>query len=251
MTHRAALLPVAGIVGVVLAWWSFTTLGDVPEFFLPSPPQIFDAFLAKPDYLLGEAWITLIETLAGFAIAAAAGLLIGVALAASRTADRVTLPVFVALNAVPKVALAPLLLFWLGFGLPPKITLVAIMCFFPILLAVKQGLTSAPIESLELAASLCASRGQTFLKIRIHYALPQIFLGLKTAINLAVIGAVVAELSNPERGLGTVISRSTSNFDTPAAFAAIVLLAVISVALFYGVALIERLLLPWARDTSG
>lgn len=251
MSIRATFLPTAGLIGVVLAWWSFTVLGGVPEFFLPSPPQIVDAFLAKPEYLLGEAGITLIETLAGFAIATAAGLLIGVGLAASSTADRITLPVFVALNAVPKVALAPLLLFWLGFGFPPKITLVAIMCFFPILLAVKQGLTSAPAESLELAASLCANRRQTFLKIRFHYALPQIFLGLKTAINLAVIGAVVAELTNPERGLGTVISRSTANFDTPAAFAAIVLLAVISVALFYGVALIERLLLPWAREISG
>jgi NitT/TauT family transport system permease protein len=152
---------------------------------------------------------------------------------------------------VPKVALAPLLVVWLGFGPQPKILMVILICFFPVVVATMAGLTSTPTELGDLVRSLSASWLQTYVKVRLPWALPQIFVGLKVAISLAVIGAVVAEISSPQHGLGAVIVLSGSSVDTPLAFAAITLLALMSVALFYLVVVIERLLLPWAKEIAG
>ncbi len=243
-------LPIIGAVAAVAAWWAITELFHIRTFFLPAPPDIVDAFRIQPSYLLQETWQTVKETLIGFAIATAAGLIIAIAVTASRTIERATLPLFVGLNAVPKVAVAPLLVVWLGFGDAPKIVMVALISFFPILVATMAGLGSTPTDLSELSRSLSASRGQTYVKIRLPWALPQIFVGLKLGISLAVVGAVVAEIASPQQGLGAVILLSGQNLDTPLAFAAIVLLALISVALFYLVVGVERLLLPWAREIA-
>lgn len=243
-------LPIIGAVVAVAAWWGITALFHIRTFFLPAPPDIVDAFRIQPTYLMHETWQTVKETLIGFAIATVAGLIIAIALTASRTIERATLPLFVGLNAVPKVAVAPLLVVWLGFGDEPKIVMVALISFFPILVATMAGLTSTPTDLSELSRSLSASRGQTYVKIRLPWALPQIFVGLKLGISLAVVGAVVAEIASPQQGLGAVILLSGQNLDTPLAFAAIVLLALISVALFYLVVGVERLLLPWAREIA-
>jgi NitT/TauT family transport system permease protein len=244
-------LPIIGVVGTVGLWWAIVVGFHIRSFFVPAPPDIVAAFRQQPDYLLRETWGTLSETLIGFAVAAASGLLIAVALAASRTIERATLPLFVALNSVPKVAIAPLLVVWLGFGPRPKIVLVALICFFPVVVSTMAGLASTPAEFSDLVRSLSASWWQTYVKVRLPWALPQIFVGLKVAISLAVVGAVVAEISNPNHGLGAVIVLSGASFDTPLAFAAIALLALISVALFYLVVGIERLLLPWAKEITG
>jgi NitT/TauT family transport system permease protein len=243
-------LPIIGAVAAVAAWWAITELFHIRTFFLPAPPDIVDAFRIQPSYLLQETWQTVKETLIGFAIATAAGLIIAIAVTASRTIERATLPLFVGLNAVPKVAVAPLLVVWLGFGDAPKIVMVALISFFPILVATMAGLGSTPTDLSELSRSLSASRGQTYVKIRLPWALPQIFVGLKLGISLAVVGAVVAEIASPQQGLGAVILLSGQNLDTPLAFAAIVLLALISVALFYLVVGVERLLLPWAKEIA-
>ncbi|GLY07131.1 MULTISPECIES: ABC transporter permease [Actinoplanes] len=244
-------LPLAGAVGAIGLWWGATVLFGIDAFFLPAPPDIVAAFLAQPGYLLREAGNTLTGTVVGFAVAVAAGLLLAVLLTAWRGLERATLPVLVALNSVPKVAVAPLLVVWLGFGNRPKIVLVVLICFFPVLVATMAGLTSTPVEIAELGRSLSASSWQTYLKLRLPWALPQVFVGLKVAISLAVIGAVVAEISNPGEGLGTVIVMSGMSFDTPLAFAAIVLLALLSTALFYLVVACERLLVPWAELITG
>jgi NitT/TauT family transport system permease protein len=244
-------LPVLGAFGAVALWWSATAAFGIRSFFLPSPPDIVAAFRAQPAYLMRETATTLTETVVGFGIAVVAGLLLAVALTAWRSLERATLPVLVALNSVPKVAVAPLLVVWLGFGPRPKIVLVVLICFFPILVATMAGLTSTPAELGELSRSLSASVWQAYVKIRLPWALPQVFVGLKVAISLAVIGAVVAEISNPSSGLGTVIVLSGMSFDTPLAFAAIVLLALLSTGLFYLVVALERLLVPWARAITG
>lgn len=244
-------LPILGAVSTIALWWSATAVFGIRPFFLPAPPDIVAAFRAQPAYLLREAGRTLTETTVGFGIAVLAGLLLSVALTAWRALERATLPVLVALNSVPKVAVAPLLVVWLGFGPRPKIVLVVLICFFPIVVATMAGLTSTPAELGELSRSLSASVWQTYLKIRLPWALPQVFVGLKVAISLAVIGAVVAEISNPSGGLGAVIVLSGMSFDTPLAFAAIVLLALLSTAMFYLVVALERLLVPWARAITG
>jgi NitT/TauT family transport system permease protein len=244
-------LPFAGAFAALGLWWAATKVFDIRPFFLPAPPDIVASFREYPGYLFRETLVTLAETLIGFGIAVAGGLVISIVLAASRTIERATLPLLVALNSVPKVAVAPLLVVWLGFGYQPKIVMVLLICFFPVVVATMSGLTSTPAELSELARSLSASWWQSYLKVRLRWAMPQIFVGLKVAISLAVIGAVVAEINSSQRGLGAVIVNSGYASDTPLAFAAITLLAVLSVALFYLLAGLERLLLPWARAISG
>ncbi|MGI5238496.1 ABC transporter permease [Dactylosporangium sp. CA-139066] len=243
-------LPIAGAAVAVGLWWGATALFGIRSFFLPSPPDIVASFRAQPQYLLKEGLTTLQETAVGFVIAVAAGLLIAMALTMSRAVERATMPLLVALNSIPKVALAPLLIVWLGYGQTPKIVMIVLIAFFPIVVAAAAGLTSTPADLGELASSLSASWWQAYLKVRLPWALPQVFVGLKLGISLAVIGAVVAEIASPNGGLGAVIVLSGSSLDTPLAFAAIALLAILSIVLFYLVVALERLLLPWARAIS-
>lgn len=242
-------LPTLGVGSALASWWLATVIIGIRPLFLPSPLDIYDQLRQHPRYLAEQAWVTIYETLGGFAIAAVAGLGTAALLAASQTVERATLPLIVALNAIPKVALAPLLILWLGYGSAPKITLAASICFFPIVVAAVAGLTATPADLGELARSLSASRTQMFLKIRARWALPQVFVGLKLAMTLAVIGTVVAQLQSPTAGLGAVIAISGQSVNTPLAFAAIMLLMIISIVLFYGVAAAERLLVPWAKET--
>jgi NitT/TauT family transport system permease protein len=252
MTSRMSNLglPVLGAATAVGGWWLITLVFGIRPFILPAPPDIVRSFLTLPTYLLEQVWVTLQETLIGFGLAVAGGLGIAVALSASQFVQRTTLPLLVAANAVPKLALAPLLLVWLGYGQLPKIVMVILISFFPIVVAAMSGLVATPAELGELARSLSASRLQSFVKIRFPWALPQVFIGLKVGVSLALVGAVVAEFSGSNQGLGYVIVASGSSADTPLAFASITLLALLSVGLFYAIVLAERMLLPWARETS-
>jgi NitT/TauT family transport system permease protein len=240
---------VLGVAVALLGWWLAVEAFDIRPFFLPPPGDVAQAFLEHPSYLAREGWTTLVQTVAGFAVATVAGLATALVLASSRRIEQAVLPLVVALNAIPKVALAPLLVLWLGFEAAPKITLAALICFFPIVVAALAGLTSTPADLGELVSSLSASRWQAFVKVRIPWALPQVFVGLKLAVTLAVIGTVVAEFRTPNTGLGMVIVNSAQQIDMALAFAAIAVLMVMSIVLFYGTAAAERLLLPWARQT--
>jgi NitT/TauT family transport system permease protein len=244
-------LPAAG-GGVLLGvWWAGTAAFGIRPFFVPKPPEVLDAFARLPGHLLRQAGHTLTETMIGFGLAAAAGMGLAVVLTSWPLLQRAMMPWVVAANAVPKVAVAPLLVVWLGFGIQPKVALVVLICFFPVVVSTMAGLTCTPTELGELARSLSASGWQTFVKVRLPWALPQIFVGLKVAISLALVGAVVGEIQTPDRGLGAVILSAGTSADTPLAFAAIALLAVLGIGLFYLVAGLERLLLPWAAEISG
>jgi NitT/TauT family transport system permease protein len=245
------LLPVIGGAAAIGLWWAVTIVFDIETLFLPAPPDVVEALSRNPEYMWKETKVTLNETLIGFGIALVLGLAVAVLLATVRVIERATMPLFVVLNSIPKVAIAPLLVVWLGFGLKPKIVMVTLICFFPIVVSAMAGLKSTPAELTELGRSMSASWWQMFVKVRLRWALPQVFVGLKVAISLAVIGAIVAEIANPGQGLGSVIVISGTSLDTPLAFAAITLLAVMSVVLFYAIALLERLLLPWAREITG
>jgi NitT/TauT family transport system permease protein len=243
--------PLAAVAVLVGLWWTGVVAFDVATFLLPSPADIAGAFARHGAYLARESLTTIGHTVGGFGLAVAAGLVVAVSLAAWPPLREAALPLLVAVQAVPKVAVAPLLIIWLGFGPYSKIALVALLCFFPVVVAALAGLTATPAELIELARSLSASRWQTFTRIRIPHALPQIFTGLRVAISLALIGAVVAQLTNPNAGLGAVIVLSRQSADTPLAFAAITLLAAIGISLYYPLTALERLLLPWARATTG
>jgi NitT/TauT family transport system permease protein len=163
--------------------------------------------------------------------------------------ERTVYPLLLMLDAVPKVAVAPLLVVWMGFGQFPKVFLVFLVCFFPIVISTAAGLKATPTDLVELGRSLKMTWWQTFRLVRMPAAIPQLFVGLKLAITLAVIGAVIAEFVGATEGLGYVIVASGASADTALAFAAMILLGVLSVVLFYVLAAVERLLLPWADQS--
>jgi len=208
------------------------------------------AFHALQGELLKQTWSTAMATVLGFGLSVIVAVLIGVAIAAWRPFERMFQPLLVAFNAVPKVALAPLMLIWFGYGRTPVLAMAFMVCFFPIVLSTATGLTTTPADLAELTRSMDASRLQTFRTVRLPAALPQIFVGLKVAMPLAVIGVVVGEMQYGESGLGMIIVQTSGQADTASAFAAIVLLALVSIVLYYALVLIERLLLPWVRATT-
>lgn len=242
------VLPLLGLSLAVGAWWAYAVISDMPRIVLPTPPDVVAAFPEHWSKLLDEGWVTLFESIMGFAIAATGGLLLGTLIAHSHIVDRMTYPWLVAFNSIPKVAIAPLLVVWMGFGVEPRITMAALIGFFPVVIATVNGLRSTPADLAELARSLDASRAQVFFKVRFPHALPQIFIGLKVALPLSVIGAVVGEFRGGNTGLGVVIEAAV---DKAIAFAAIAVLSAMSVALFYALVGVERLVLPWVKATSG
>lgn len=241
-------LPLVGTALTIVLWWGAIVVFKIQPFIVPTPGSVAQIFGDLPGYLFRNARVTLAETLQGFGLTVVGATLIGIALASSRVVEQAMYPVLVALNAVPKLAFAPLLVIWMGFGSAPKVVMVALMCFFPVVLATVTGLTSTPAELVDLSQSLSASRWQTLVKVRFPAALPQIFVGLKTAMPLAVIGALVGELFGASRGLGFVIQNAPARTDL--VFAAIALLAAMSIILFYLLVAIERLVLPWVRETT-
>jgi NitT/TauT family transport system permease protein len=241
------LLPLTGLGLVLAAWWSATTFLEISSILLPAPLDVLSELIRLHSYLFEQGWVTLVQTLTGFGITVVAAFLIGAAIASSRVIDQTMTPWLVAFNAVPKVAFAPLLVVWLGITMQPRIAMVVLVCFFPIVLATATGLKSTPTELVELTRSLDASRLQTFIKVRLPYALPHIFVGLKVAMPLAVIGSVIGEFAGGRFGLGYVIQQAGGSGNTALAFAAIVILSIGSIALFYALVAIERLTVPWTR----
>ncbi|MGC9670287.1 ABC transporter permease [Planosporangium sp. 12N6] len=243
-------LPTAGGIVVIGLWWLATVVFDIDRFLLPSPVDIAGSLAEQRSYLLEQTWVTLVETVEGFGLSVLVGVPIAIVIASSRLLERTIYPLLLAVNSIPKIAIAPILVVWMGFGQLPKVVMVFLVCFFPIVISTATGLKSTPTELVELVRSLKASSGKTFLKVRFPYALPQVFVGLKVAISLAVIGAVIGEFVGADAGLGYVIVQSGASADTSLAFAAMVLLGVISIALFYGLVALERRLLPWAEQNQ-
>ncbi|WP_405577699.1 ABC transporter permease [Streptomyces sp. NBC_01092] len=245
------LLPLAGLLVALGVWWLLTSVLEVIHpAVLPPPGAVLSAFAAAPVRFLKHAGDTTVETVVGFVLSSGCGVLIGLSLAGSRVLERMFTPLLVAVNAVPKIALGPLLVGALGWGQKPVLTMVFLLCFFPIVLSTATGLTSTPADLAELARSLDASRWQAFRKVRLPAALPQIFVGLKVAMPLAAIGAVIGEFQAGESGLGYLIVQAGGVGDTATAWAAIILIGLMSILLYFALVLLERLALPWVRDTT-
>lgn len=246
----AVLLPVLGLVIMLAGWWGYAVAFDVNRVLLPTPPEVLDELIRLRERLVEQGMVTLIEIVVGFAATAAIGMLVGTIIAHSRMIDMMVSPWLVALNAAPKVAFAPLLLVWLGFGMSSRIAMGILIAFFPVVLSTYTGLTSTPTDLVELARSMNSSRWRTFWKLRLPHAVPQIFVGLKVAMPLAAVGVVVGELNAGATGLGYVIKAASNSGNTALAFAAIVVVSALSIVLFYALLVAERLLLPWVRATT-
>lgn len=254
--HRAAsaagrfVLPVLTLVALVGIWWLAVIIAGWPTYVVPSPADVWNEFQATRELLPEHTWTTLLEAFQGYLLAIAIAVPIAILIAYSKFLEATIYPALVALNAIPKIAIAPILVIWMGFGSAPKIAMVVLICFFPIVIATATGLKSTPPEFVELVHSLSATQLQQFFKVRFPAALPYIFVGLKVAITLAVIGAVVGEFVGATQGLGYLIIASGESANTSLAFVAIALLSVISIVLFYAIVALEKLLVPWAEHES-
>jgi NitT/TauT family transport system permease protein len=239
------LYPLAGILLIIAVWVLACWLANIPTVVLPSPAKVLRALVLRSDLLLSESWVTLRETLYGFVLALLVGLPLAVAVANSRPLNLMFYPLLIALQSVPKVALAPMILVWLGTGLESKLAIVWLVAFFPIIVDTAAGLRATPKELLELAQSLNASPLQIFLKVQLPAALPFVVTGAKVAITLAVIGAVIGEFVGSSEGLGFLLLTATSQLDTPLAFAALFALSVLGIFVYALVGLGERLMSSW------
>ncbi len=242
---RPVLLPAGVLLGALLVWEITWRIFNVPRFVVPLPSGIVAETWAWRWYLLSHSWVTLYETLAGFAVSIAVGVPIAVVIVYSPVLRSAIYPLLVVAQAIPKVAIAPVLLLLLGAGEVSKVVVAFSVAFFPVVVDTATGLAATPSELLDLSRSYRANPLKTFLKVRFPMALPFFFSGLKVAVTLAVIGAVVGEFVGSDKGLGYVILSATSYWKSNLAFAAMLLLAVMAVGLFGLVELVERLVCPW------
>lgn len=229
----------------IVVWEAAVRLFGVRKFILPAPSAIVVDLWHEPGYFLQQTGYTLGTTALGFALAVVLGLGLAVAIVHSRFLDRTLYTFLVVLNSIPKVALAPLFVIWLGTGIEPKVAIALMIAIFSIVIDAVLGLRSVDPEALNLARVSRAPAWAVLWKIRLPNALPYIFSGMKVAISFALVGAIVGEFVAGEVGLGSVILQAQSTFDTTRAFAAILLLGVMGTVLFFLVEQAERWMLPW------
>ncbi|WP_108663092.1 ABC transporter permease [Acuticoccus kandeliae] len=246
----SSAISVGVIVGLILFWEIICRAMAVPSWLLPTPSAILAMTWENRDRLPRHFLATLNATLGGFILAVAAGVPIAIAITASRILRNVIYPVLLVFQSVPKVALAPLILLWVGFGLPSKIVVAAITAFFPIVINTSAGVSSVSEEMLQLTRSYNSPALRTFLKVRLPFAMPYIFSGMKIAMTLAVIGAVVGEFVGSDVGLGFIILTSSSTMNTALVFSGMMLLSIMGITLFYCIALIERVACPWYQSND-
>lgn len=240
--------PVLMVFAAIFSLWEIAVRAlSIPDYILPSPSVIVAKIVSSWQLLLSNAFVTLQEILLGFGLSALIAIPLAVAVVYSGIFERVAFPFMVSLQTIPKVALAPILVMWLGYGIMPKVMVAFLISFFPIVINSVIGMRSAEREMIYLVQSMGAGELTTFRKIRLPKALPSIFGGLKVGMGQAVVGATVGEFIAAEQGLGYLQLISQVRLDTPLLFAAVVVLSLLGVLLFNAVAWIERLALPWSR----
>ena len=239
--------PVAGLIAVIIGAWEGVSRGNVlPDYVLPAPDKVVTTLGDDWTVLRQAAQVTGLEIVLGFALALGAALLIAIALHAWATLRRAVYPLLIASQTVPIVVLAPILAIALGYGISPKLAVIALVCFFPVVVTSVDGFRTVDPELLRLMRSLDASRIAVFRRVEFPAALPSIFSGVRVSATYAAIGAVFAEWSGSTDGLGYVMLQATAQLQTDVVFAAIVILTAMSVVLFGIVYAVERVAAPWA-----
>jgi NitT/TauT family transport system permease protein len=246
-----SLVPAVTVVGVVAVWEIVTRAFHIPRFIMPPPSAILAEGWAWRYHFIAHTWVTLYETLGGFALSIAVGVPLAVLIVYSPALKRALYPLIVLTQSVPKIAIAPVLLLVLGHGEIPKVIVAFLVAFFPVVVDTATGLAATPPELLDLSRSYRASAFKTFMKVRLPMAMPFFFAGAKVAITLSVIGAVVGEFVGSDQGLGYVILSTTSYWKTELAFSAMIILSLMAIVLFAAVSLVERWLCPWLNPEAG
>jgi NitT/TauT family transport system permease protein len=238
------------IIGFFLFWEVGVRVCNTPEFVLPTPSSaIAHLFFKQPDANYNWALhirTTIYEFLIGFAVTAVLGVGLAIVIVWSKRFKNLALPLFTFINSLPIIAIAPIILLWMGYGLKTNILIAFLVSFFPVIINTMTGLDSIEDELLDLIRYLDASKFQIFVKIRIPNSLPYIFSGLKICSTMSIVGAIVGEFIASDRGLGYIIINSQYAMDTPPIFSALIVISLSGAALYWIVALFERLLMPWA-----
>ena len=242
---RAAAPTLVLFAALLAAWQVAGPLLGIRPYLLPSPASVLRAAFDFTIPWHSHIVITTLEIVGGFAVAGAAGVLLGIAVAWSPTIARALVPFLVFVNTLPKVAVAPLLLLWLGYGLVPNMLIAALIGFFPVVINTAAGLVQVDEDLLDLGRVFGAPRWKVFLKIRLPNALPYVLSALKITATAVVVGAIVGEFVASQSGLGMVIVNAQTNLNTPVAFAALGWISVVGLALYGSVALAARWLAPW------
>lgn len=241
------LLPALVFLGLIAAWWAAIRLFDIPVYLLPPPGDVLPRLWAARETLWNHTLVTLYEIIAGFVLSVVLAIPLGLLIALSPAAKRMLYPLLVFIQLVPKIAVAPLFVVWIGFGPTSKIMLTLLLTFFPLLLASIAGFQILDERFLYLTRSMGASTWQTFRFLRFPSALPVIFGGLKTSATIATTAAIVAEFVGANKGLGYVLLQATGSLDTTYVFAILLVMTLIGLGLNSIVEVAEYLMTPWRR----
>jgi NitT/TauT family transport system permease protein len=240
--------PLATVVILIGAWQLAVTVFRIPAFLLPTPWAVASLTVSEFDVLLRASLVTAWEILLAFVLSAVIGVPLGVLLVESRLFERAVYPLIVASQAFPKLAIAPVVVVWFGLGLATKVIIAFLIAFFPVVIGTAVGLREGAPEARTLARSIGLTRLSTFVKITLPAALPSVFGGLKVAVTLAVVGAVVTEFLGASDGLGHILIVASGTAQTDLLFSTLIALTVLGLVFYGAVAAAERLAIPWRRE---
>ncbi len=241
------LIPFIFVLAVLILWELIVNLGLVERYILPAPTDIIAALIANSSDLINHTAVTFFEGLSGLGVAIILSLVMAVVMDLFPVVKKAIYPVLVMSQTVPIIVIAPLLAMWFGFGIAPKIFVVVLVCFFPITVNLIEGLQGVDGELINLVRSMGASKSQIFTKIKFPSALPYFFSGLKMAATYSIMGAVIGEWLGGKSGLGVYMLRARHAFALDLVFASIVVIVMVSIALFYSITVVQRLVMPWEK----
>jgi NitT/TauT family transport system permease protein len=246
------VLPALTFVVFVAGWEGLVYVARYPEYILPRPSAVALRFVetVASGLIWKHAWATLAETLLGFGLGSGAGILLGLLISRSAVLERMLSPYLVASQAMPKIALAPLIIIWFGFELTSKVIIAGLICFFPLLVNTVTGIRSVPRKKIELMQSLSATPTQVFTKVEWPSCLPYVFAGLKVSSVLAVVGAIVGEYIGARAGLGYLINAAGAGMDVVMMFVALFAVTVLGMAIYFVIILAERRCLAWTAGLT-
>jgi len=242
------LPPLLFFIGILLVWEFLIRYLNYPEFLIPSPTSIYKEFIASAG-MLGEHFaITLIETLAGFALGGGIGIILGILMVYYKTFERIVYPVSILIKVAPIISIAPILHIWFGFGIVSKIIITAIISFFPLVINTSLGLTAVDPSLIDLMKSISAPERTIFFKIRLHNSLPYLFSGSQTAIIASIVGVIVAEFAGSLKGMGFLALLASAYIETPLLFVVLIILSLTGAFLFGLISIIKRIVIPWKPE---
>ena len=245
LRRRSLCNTILTFVMVLVLWEVVVRLLALPLYILPGPSHIAQDFLEQWRRILTQAVFTGQVILIGYAVAVVVSVPLALVIAYSRFIETTVYPLMVVFQIIPKIAIAPLFIIWFGFGLTPKVMLVFLLSFFPIVVAAIAGFKSADPEIMDLARTTGAGQMMMFRKIRLPQALPHIFTGLKVGAAMAATAAVVAEFVGSDKGLGYLLLDYNGHIETGKVFAVVILLSLMGIMVYYSVELLERIAIPW------